>query len=168
MRYHPKKPWHLPSSALTSEAARAARKRSRRGLLRQGAGLVGASLAMPLVGCETILGEKEDEGVPTSKIPLSEPFADLLRPGFPAPRHKGFRAGRPLTEEIVAATHNNFYEFTTEKWRVWKLVGDFEPRPWTVQVSDPDTPGVWGLYTFDEFVVAYRAILRRVRETVQP
>jgi sulfoxide reductase catalytic subunit YedY len=135
MRYHPRQPWHLPFSALTSESAWADRKSSRRRMLKQSAGLLAATAAAPLAGCETTSGAEEGDEPPVQKLPLSEPYADLLRPGFPAGRNKAFTPGRPLTNEIVAATHNNFYEFTTEKWRVWKLMGDFNPRPWTIEIA---------------------------------
>jgi sulfoxide reductase catalytic subunit YedY len=68
------------------------------------------------------------------QLPLSEPFEDLLRPGFPAKRDESLVLDRPLTEEHIAASHNNFYELTTDKQAVWQLVGSFRPRPWTIRV----------------------------------
>jgi sulfoxide reductase catalytic subunit YedY len=38
-------------------------------------------------------------------------------------------------KEIVGATYNNFYEFSTEKEEVSQLVGKFETRPWEVEVT---------------------------------
>lgn len=35
----------------------------------------------------------------------------------------------------MAATYNNFYEFTITKEEVWKQIGDFESRPWTTEVT---------------------------------
>lgn len=68
----------------------------------------------------------------------------ILRPGverpdvlarYPVPRNARFNADRPLTDPLVAATHNNFYEFTTDKQKVWELAQDFNPDPWTIQVT---------------------------------
>jgi sulfoxide reductase catalytic subunit YedY len=36
-------------------------------------------------------------------------------------------------EEITQ--YNNYYEFTTSKQNVWKRVGAFKPKPWTVKVD---------------------------------
>ena len=40
-----------------------------------------------------------------------------------------------MTDEIVAATYNNYYEFTTSKSRVWQKVEKFRARPWEVEIS---------------------------------
>lgn len=68
-------------------------------------------------------------------LPLAEPYANLLRPGYPAPANAAFVVERPLTPENVAASHNNFYEFTQRKSEVWRRVGAFKPRPWTVTID---------------------------------
>jgi sulfoxide reductase catalytic subunit YedY len=54
---------------------------------------------------------------------------------YPAERNPAFTLDRPITTEIVAARHNNFYEFTTDKGRVWKLTDDFVTKPWQVEVA---------------------------------
>ena len=54
---------------------------------------------------------------------------------YPATRNPGFaELDRPLTDETVAAQYNNFWEFTTGK-DVWRNIGDFESRPWTLEVA---------------------------------
>lgn len=40
-----------------------------------------------------------------------------------------------MTDEIVAGSYNNFYEFTSSKSRVWKLVGKFQTRPWEIEIG---------------------------------
>ena len=76
--------------------------------------------------------------------PLRPDRKVALRPGlerpqvlehFPAKRNRKFDFEGPLTDELVAATHNNFYEFTTDKQRVWTLARDFRVDPWVVEVS---------------------------------
>jgi sulfoxide reductase catalytic subunit YedY len=54
---------------------------------------------------------------------------------YPARRIKEFSdAGRPLTNETVAARWTNFYEFTFLK-NVWNYVKPFNPLPWQVEVT---------------------------------
>ena len=56
-------------------------------------------------------------------------------PLYPAELNPEFGTlDRPLTEEEVAGSYNNFYEFTQSK-QVHLFVDDFETRPWTVEVS---------------------------------
>jgi len=68
----------------------------------------------------------------------------ILRPGidrdailkqFPFHRNKAFDFDAKLTDELVAATYNNFYEFTTDKDEVWKLAEDMTTDPWTIEVT---------------------------------
>ena len=42
---------------------------------------------------------------------------------------------RSLTDERVAASYNNFYEFTTDKKEVRNLVDNFRIRPWQLEVK---------------------------------
>lgn len=54
--------------------------------------------------------------------------------GFPHPRSPEFNPGWALTDEKVASTYNNFYEFTLGK-DVHKNVGKFEIAPWKLEVG---------------------------------
>jgi len=54
---------------------------------------------------------------------------------YPAQRNHRYKLDRPVTNETLAATHNNFYEFTTDKSRVWRLAEAMKQRPWTVEVT---------------------------------
>ena len=42
---------------------------------------------------------------------------------------------RKQTDEIIAATYNNFYEFTSSKTSVWRRVERFKTRPWEIEIS---------------------------------
>ncbi len=42
---------------------------------------------------------------------------------------------RTITPEILAASYNNYYEFTQKKELVWRLARNFSTRPWTIKVS---------------------------------
>lgn len=46
-----------------------------------------------------------------------------------------FTVKREQTEEIVAATYNNYYEFTSSKNTVWRRVERFNTRPWEIEIS---------------------------------
>ena len=46
-----------------------------------------------------------------------------------------FTVERPITDEVVAATYNNYYEFTSSKSTVWKRVDKFITRPWEIEIS---------------------------------
>ncbi len=53
---------------------------------------------------------------------------------YPARRNPAFTLDRKLTDERVAASYNNFYEFTTDKEEVRNLVDNFRIRPWQLEV----------------------------------
>ncbi len=81
--------------------------------------------------------------------PSATEAAAILRPGidlaghpklaglYPANRNMLYRlpADAKLTEAVIAGSYNNFYEFTTDKDRVWRLAQQFEPDPWTIEVT---------------------------------
>ncbi len=50
-------------------------------------------------------------------------------------KNTDFTVKRNQTEEIVAATYNNFYEFTSSKSSVWRRVERFKTRPWEIEIS---------------------------------
>ncbi len=54
---------------------------------------------------------------------------------YPARRNPKFTLDRPLTDEEIAASYNNFYEFSMEKDQVRRLVGRFKVYPWQVKVK---------------------------------
>ncbi len=107
------------------------------------AGLALGALGLGPVACRRSVssesGMAHQPADPLDTIPET-PSADL----YPAARSAIVGVDRPLTDRRVAATHNNFYEFTTEKSEVWKNVGPFEARPWTLEVTgEVDRPGVF-------------------------
>ncbi|HEX2834943.1 MAG TPA: protein-methionine-sulfoxide reductase catalytic subunit MsrP [Thermoanaerobaculia bacterium] len=51
-----------------------------------------------------------------------------------APRNPRYTLDRPLTDQITAASYNNFYEFTSNK-DVWRRTGAFVIDPWSVEVA---------------------------------
>ncbi|MDA8017232.1 MAG: protein-methionine-sulfoxide reductase catalytic subunit MsrP [Thermoanaerobaculia bacterium] len=79
---------------------------------------------------------------------LGRRFADR----FPVPRNEIYELGddRTLTDELTASSHNNFYEFTVAKDKVWQLARDYPVDPWTLRVHglvhEPRTFGLDDLF----------------------
>jgi sulfoxide reductase catalytic subunit YedY len=61
---------------------------------------------------------------------LPDPTADL----YPAPRNDKFVLDRPVTDEKVNGTYNNFYEFGTDK-AIHARAQALRLRPWTVKID---------------------------------
>ncbi len=118
--------WRLPERLATP----ASTFLNRRQLL---AGLGLGSLALGASGCSY----PERSALAADRSRLTEPalgsrFADL----FPAGRNDAYEVGgRPETAEEKAASYNNFYEFTTDKERVWELAQGYQVDPWSIEVS---------------------------------
>jgi len=103
--------WQLPERAATPEDVFLNRRRFL-------AGMAGAG-GMLLAG-----------GLPGAARAADDPTADL----YPVQRNLAFRGGRELTDEKVASTYNNFYEFGSHK-RIHKAAQALQTRPWTVEIS---------------------------------
>jgi sulfoxide reductase catalytic subunit YedY len=56
-----------------------------------------------------------------------DPTADL----YPVKRNEMYKLQRPLTDESLTSTYNNFYEFGSHK-QIWQRAQDLQTRPWTV------------------------------------
>lgn len=54
---------------------------------------------------------------------------------YPAPRNSRFQLDRPLTEEIYAASYNNFYEFSVFKGGIYKKAAQLKTAPWQIAVT---------------------------------
>jgi sulfoxide reductase catalytic subunit YedY len=91
-------PWRIPESSITPESI----FRQRRQLLKA-AGFIGLSLAGIIPsGC----GPAKDAAIIGAQE--QPPARDL----YPTRRDARFVLDRPLTEEVYAASYNNFYEFS--------------------------------------------------------
>ena len=109
--------WHLPERLVTAEKAFL----KRRTFLKQ-MGVAGAGLAAGVLA--------NSAGAQTAK-----PAATGSGKKYPAPRNATFNPGWRLTNETVAGSYNNFYEFSLEKNQVRELVGKFETTPWPIQIG---------------------------------
>ena len=78
----------------------------------------------------TIGGLLSGTALAASKKAPPDPTADL----YPAERNLRYRVERPITEERLAATYNNFYEFGSHK-SIHRAAQRLETRPWTVTID---------------------------------
>ena len=116
--------WRIPESQVTSETA----FRNRRTFLQE-MGLAGAGLlAVTQMGC--------GKDVEAPKPAAATGAAGSTAGKYPAARNPAFSGkGLTLTDATVTAEYNNFYEFSTSKDRVHKLVDKFTVDPWTVRID---------------------------------
>ena len=100
--------WYIPERSITPESV----FRNRRRFLKELGCLGGAALI-------------------SSQLQAAEAAKK-----YPFSRNKEFDpAGVKLTDEKVAATYNNFYEFSTSKDRVHKLTDKFVIDPWPIEIG---------------------------------
>ena len=124
----PKRGWEIPEREATPEEAFLNRRKFMRSL---GLASIGAAAGCSS-GSGTGTGPVDNSGDPLVDDTPGDTTSDL----YPAVTNLAFaELDRPLTHEEVAATYNNFYEFTITKEEVWKQIGDFESRPWTTEVT---------------------------------
>lgn len=112
--------WFLPESQATSESVYLNRRR-----FLKNAGLGSLSIMGLLAGCQTL-----DEKKAIVKQQISNDNLKVITTS----RNLAFTLDRPVTDEYIAATYNNFDEFSGDK-NVWQHIGKFRPHPWTIEVS---------------------------------
>jgi sulfoxide reductase catalytic subunit YedY len=124
-----KRGWELPESAATPEGAWL----NRRALLKAAvAGPILAGLPGLLAGCDepTAQAASDGPGIPEGALNLDDPSAGL----YPVQRNMRYSLDRDLSEERLAITYNNFYEFGSSK-NIWEKAQDLPLRPWTVKIA---------------------------------
>ncbi len=68
-----------------------------------------------------------------------------IAPPYPLPRNPRYVLDRPITDELTAASHNNYYELTSHK-DVWRRSHLFDVDPWSVEVTGlVAKPKTWAL-----------------------
>lgn len=126
-----RRPWDLPQRMHTSEADYANRRILRREFLAA-AGISGlaAGFSLSLGGCER--ASKEELQTAGGVLKVSRPLE--IYPPNRENRNAQFEYGRTESIEQDTAEFTNFYEFSTRK-SSWRYVGDFQPEPWTVEIT---------------------------------
>lgn len=108
--------WHLPEREATEETS----YRNRREFIR----LLGLGAAgIGLLGCSSADEQREP----------SPPIRNADH--YPAPRNDRFSVDRPMTDEEIATSYNNFYEFSETKEKVKPLAQQLEVRPWEFEIT---------------------------------
>ncbi len=121
--------WRIPESAVTPESVHHNRRRFLRDL---GFGAAG-TLALAGAGC----GNSQSAVPPTAAgtNTAGGPGAPAAGAGkYPARRNPDFDPKWKLSDEKTAATYNNYYEFSTQKDKVHRLVDGFVINPWPVEI----------------------------------
>jgi sulfoxide reductase catalytic subunit YedY len=116
--------WELPESAATPEAV----YRDRRRFLKTAA--AGAVLA----GAGGLVAGGGRANAQDSELAQYYPENAPGAARYPAPRDERFTLDRALTEEKLAVTYNNFYEFGSSK-NIWQRAQRLPLDPWTISIS---------------------------------
>lgn len=115
------KGWDIPESHVTPESD----YMNRRSFIKE-LGVVGAgALSLSLLGPDAFARPKNVE----------EQLAAFQDKQLAVEHNPQFTVERQMTDEVVAATYNNFYEFSSGKKNLWKLMEDFETRPWQLEIG---------------------------------
>ena len=113
------KGWEIPENQVTHESDYINRRKFIKNL---GLGSAGALLFSSSNAC----------GQGSALEKQLEPFRSQT---LDAEKNANFTVERQMTDEIVAATYNNYYEFTTSKSTVWRRVEKFKTNPWEIEIS---------------------------------
>ena len=105
-----KRSWEIPESEATDEDVYWNR--------RQWMKATGMTIGGAILPFGTVLAEEAD------------PAAHL----FPADRNEAFTLDRPVTDEKLATTYNNFYEFGSHK-KISRRAQKLETRPWQIKID---------------------------------
>ena len=113
--------WQIPERSISPQSIFCARRSFIKTFGLSGLGLVAG---LPF-GC----GPNEN----AAKIGAQEnpPVADL----YPARRNPNFILDRSITDEVYAASYNNFYEFSVFKGSVYKKAARLKTSPWPLEVA---------------------------------
>jgi sulfoxide reductase catalytic subunit YedY len=109
--------WSIPEHEVTPESFYLNRRRFLRTL----------GLGAALMGCAN-----GSRGSSKERMRID---IDPNRNLYPAPRNNKYTVDRALTEETITGHYNNFYEFSGDKEQVAERVGDFEIRPWDIEIT---------------------------------
>ncbi len=109
--------WELPEAAATPETV----YRQRRQLIQ------GIAAGPMILAGTSALGRLARAAEPATP---DDPSAGL----YPVARNARYTLDRPLTDERLSTTYNNFYEFGSHK-QIWQAAQSLQLRPWTVTLD---------------------------------
>jgi sulfoxide reductase catalytic subunit YedY len=115
-----RKSWEMRESEATPEHLFHDRRRLMKGIAATP--ILATAGAAVLAGCDS--GEADATEIE------KDPTADM----YPVPRNEAFTLDRDITEEKLATTYNNFYEFGTSK-NIWAKAQALPLRPWDVTID---------------------------------
>lgn len=124
-RIHRRKIWDVDRGFVTPESAYWSRREILKAGGLAGLGTMGLGLGMGIPGA---FAADDEELEATLKPVPGSAFTS-------GPRNAKYKVVRPMTEELVAARYNNFYEFGTNKERCWRGAQKLTTRPWTIEVG---------------------------------
>lgn len=147
MAFIPIPEWHLPEHQVTAEAAFYHRRHFLKTLV--GAGIAGS--ALPLLSCR--------KQIAPDQLPLINTKALSAR------RNPNFaQVDREITNEILAATYNNFYEFGGSK-AIWQKTQALPTENWQVEIAGlVNQPGIYDVdklrkqFSLEERIYRFRCV----------
>lgn len=153
--YLPKKPWEIKGLKATPEEI----FNNRRAFIRKmgwAAGSIAGASVLSALGCGETTRKEKDHGIALDDP--TPPVGDDLPPPpvgsseyWPPVRNPDYTLDREITDENVAASYNNFYEFSLQKTGIAKLTDKFVIDPWSVEVTGlVDNPGSIPIESFYE------------------
>ncbi|MGD1880289.1 MAG: protein-methionine-sulfoxide reductase catalytic subunit MsrP [Kiloniellaceae bacterium] len=121
-----RKGWEIPESQATPETIFLDRRRllktAAAGSVMLGAGaLLAACDDGPAQAVAQETGQAAETGDPSAKL-------------YPVDRNPEYTLDRPITDESLATTYNNYYEFGSSK-NIWQKAQALPLRPWTVTLD---------------------------------
>lgn len=117
--------WEIPERLATPESVYV----DRRSFLKK-MGMTGLGVWGLLAGCYG-----QSSGSQNAARSVRETIPEPAGPFLGVERNTAYTVDRAITDEIAAASYNNFYEFTTTKEQVWKLASTFKARPWQIEIA---------------------------------
>lgn len=153
------KSWEIPERKVTPENVYRAYR-------RQGFGGQGRRRFLQTLGIAGLAGAASGCGLGgwlESDVAAGDFLGNL--PPMPAERNTRYTVDRPIPEDEIVSRYNNFYEFTTDKPRVWKLAKDFPSRPWEIEITGEvekprkiDVDDLLKQFTLEERVYRHRCV----------
>ena len=119
--YIQKKDWEISENLATPESVYFRRRE-----FIQGTALTSLAMMGALYGC----GPSTFPNT-LPKVKWNETEKEI----YPAKRNTEFKLDRPLTDEKISGTYNNFYEFGSDKIDPVHYSQKLNTRPWTVEVG---------------------------------